>query len=308
VLWPQVLHALWLLVPLRLVLPAFVASPVAPATTVATPAAPPVGWFLAWLAGLALFGGLTAFALVRQRRRLRGRVLDDPVLARAAARLGFRRRVAVIVTDGVASPAVAGLVRPRILMPDVALSDEEREHVYLHELAHVQRGDLWVQALFGLVHLVFWFHPLVWIARSRAHALRELGCDARVAAVLREETPRYRETLLRFAERLLPTARLAGFLGGSAVILQRLRHLERGEWILSRGRRLAAAGAVVVLAAALVPRAQANVIAPSLSSLRASLAQRARHLAEHYESEGCLELQFTIRRLLQLEQEAKEER
>jgi len=36
------------------------------------------------------------------------------------------------------------------------------------------------------------------------------------------------------------------------------------------------------------------------------VARRVRHLVENYESEGCIELQWTVRRLIQLEEEAKE--
>jgi len=305
VVWPQLLHALWMLVPLGLFVPAG-AEPLAGGATVAAPAAPPGGWLVAGASGVAVFGAL---ALLAGRRALRGAPMRDPVLDRAAARLGLRRRVALVCSARIASPAVAGLFRPRIGMPDEPMSEQEREHVYLHELAHVQRGDLWAAALFGIVHLVFWFHPLVHVARRRAHALRELGCDARVASVLKEQTPAYRDTLLRFAARLLPAPGAAAFVGGPATILLRLRRLERGEWVRTGPRRLAAAIVLVALLVTAAPLAQARVVDPALAALhaeRARVADRALHLYRNYESEGCIELQWAVQRLIQMEKQAKE--
>jgi bla regulator protein BlaR1 len=305
VVWPQLLYALWLLVPLCALLPPL-STPVAAGPSVVAPATPPVALFAAWATGVLLFGLLALAAIVRQRKRSRGRPWDDPVLAHAARRLNIRRRIGLVVSPTIESPVVFGLLRPRIVLPDVEMTAAEREHVYLHELAHVKRGDLIVQALYGLVHLVFWFHPLVFVARRRAHGLREVCTDARVASVLRDETPAYRDTLLRFAARLLPQPDAAGFLGGSAVILMRLRWLDRGEWVLSRRKRIATATLLLALAATIVPRAQADIIDPTLASLqaeRARLEPRVRELS--MEHEGCLELQWIVRRLIQIERESQ---
>ena len=319
IVWPQLLHALWLLVLLRLFLPPHVTSPVAVSAgkLMAAPAAPPVAWMIAWASGVALFGIVAIRARVEARRALRRSTRPVPVhveqiLVRAAQRLDVRRRVVIVASSTVASPGVHGLIRPRIVIPATELesaTDRELEHVFLHELAHVARGDLWVRALFRTAHLLFWFHPLVFVARRRAHALGELCCDARVASVLGDQTPAYRATLLRFAARLLPEPRLTGFLGGPALIVLRLRRLDRGEWVISLRQRIASAGIVLATALILVPRAQAGVIDPAVASLRAErtrLAGRVRELAENYESEGCLELQWSVRRLIALEQEERE--
>ncbi|MHC4448963.1 MAG: M56 family metallopeptidase [Planctomycetota bacterium] len=306
VVWPQLLYGLWLLVPLCALLPAF-GSAVSTGAVAVAPADPPLILLMIWASGVAVFGVLAVAVILRQRRGLRGSVIEDPILARAAQQLGIRRRVALAASPHIASPVVYGIFRPRIVVPDSPMSAAEREHVYLHELAHVQRGDLLVSALYGLVHLLFWFHPLLYVARRRAHGLRELCCDARVASVLRDRTPEYRRTLLRFAARLLPQPGLTGFLGGPSVILLRLRWLDRGEWVFSRRRRVATAAVILILTTTLVPRAQAGVIDPAVASLHAEMARLDGRIPQlSLEHEGCFELRWTVQRILQLERQIEE--
>ncbi|MEM8886110.1 MAG: M56 family metallopeptidase [Planctomycetota bacterium] len=314
VVWPQLLHALWMLVPLRVFLPPTVTSPIAlaPEAAAFAPRVDPAPWFLAWIAGVALFGLLALRAHRRARRRLEDGAIAVDVGQRAvAARLGLRRRVLVLRGRHAGSPVVYGLLRPRVVLPRDLDDPREIEHVLLHEYAHVRRRDLWMQTLFGLANLLCWFHPLVYVARRRAAALREVCCDARVASVLREETPAYRATLLRIAENLLapPQPGLAGFLGGPAHILARLRWLERGEWTLSRRKRVATACAVFVLAVTLVPHAQASVIDPALRGLRAERAAaeaRLQHVIDNPHSTGCFELKWSVLRWMELENKVKE--
>jgi len=56
-------------------------------------------------------------------------------------------RVTLKLSGAAAVPAVCGLIRPVILLPEALaarLSAAQMEAVLLHELAHVRRGDPWV--------------------------------------------------------------------------------------------------------------------------------------------------------------------
>jgi hypothetical protein len=59
----------------------------------------------------------------------------------------------------------------------VDLTPVARAHVLLHELGHLRRRDLWVEALFTLAVALHWWNPLVWIALRLARADREVACD-----------------------------------------------------------------------------------------------------------------------------------
>ena len=80
-------------------------------------------------------------------------------------------------------PAVSGVLRSHILLPDGIdrlLNRDELDAVLIHELAHAKRRDNLIRLVFEVGLCAFWFHPLLWISRSRLCLYRELSCDESV--------------------------------------------------------------------------------------------------------------------------------
>lgn len=99
-----------------------------------------------------------------------------------------------------ATPAVAGLLRPRVVLPaDFATryTAEEQRLVIAHEQLHIERGDIPAQALATLLRCVFWFHPLVHLAAARFRFDQELACDAAVLARHPDSRRRYGEAMFK---------------------------------------------------------------------------------------------------------------
>lgn len=158
-----------------------------PITKVAKRPAPINVAVIVWLAGVALLLGRQTVASIRLHRAIgRMRPVGDDVVrlaADCARAIGLRRRVRMVETDRLRSPAVCGILRPTILLPaDVreTLSDAELRLVLLHELVHVRRDDALVDAIARLVRALHWFNPLVWIGVAAFRSDRELSCDAAV--------------------------------------------------------------------------------------------------------------------------------
>lgn len=126
---------------------------------------------LVWLAGAA---GMLLYALVRLallRRRLAEAVPEGE---------------GVWLCDGVASPFLLGLIRPRIYLP-ATLPEAEKPCVLAHEREHARRGDPLFKALGFLILAVYWFHPLLWLAYALFCRDLESACDERVIASLDPE-------------------------------------------------------------------------------------------------------------------------
>ena len=80
-------------------------------------------------------------------------------------------------------PAVHGLLRPHIHLPngiDRLLTADELDAVLLHERRHADRRDNLIRLLHELSLCILWFHPFVWMTRSRLALYRELSCDEAV--------------------------------------------------------------------------------------------------------------------------------
>jgi beta-lactamase regulating signal transducer with metallopeptidase domain len=81
------------------------------------------------------------------------------------------------------TPAVGGVLHPRILLPagiDRLLDRQELNAVLLHEVAHAKRRDNLIRLLYEVSLCALWFHPLIWIAGLRMALYRELSCDESV--------------------------------------------------------------------------------------------------------------------------------
>jgi beta-lactamase regulating signal transducer with metallopeptidase domain len=109
-------------------------------------------------------------------------------------------RFLALARRGLAGPAVAGVVAPRIVMPANAgerFTPEERAIIRAHERAHIDRKDPRTNGMIALAQCLNWFNPLIHLAAREARVDQELACDATVLARLPGQRRRYAETLLK---------------------------------------------------------------------------------------------------------------
>jgi beta-lactamase regulating signal transducer with metallopeptidase domain len=109
-------------------------------------------------------------------------------------------RFLALAQRGLAGPAVAGVIAPRIVMPANAaerFTPEERAIIRAHERAHIDRKDPRTNGLIALAQCLCWFNPAVHLAAREARVDQELACDATVLARLPGQRRRYAETLLK---------------------------------------------------------------------------------------------------------------
>jgi bla regulator protein blaR1 len=182
------------------------ASP-SPTTAIVSTTTSPFHWqrllLALWLTGLLVQLLLIARQWLWARTVLRESVpVHDETLqalcARQAEALGLRRYPQLRMSPAIASPQVAGLWRPIVLLPaSQLLTPEESAMALAHELAHLRRGDLWLVWVPAIAERLFFFHPLVaWAMREYA-LNREAACDAQVLQQHRAAPQTYGRLLLR---------------------------------------------------------------------------------------------------------------
>jgi beta-lactamase regulating signal transducer with metallopeptidase domain len=111
--------------------------------------------------------------------------LGAVLMALHLARLQARFHAAVQL--GVAGPAVLGMLRPRIVMPDTFeehFTAAEQAAVLAHEQVHLARQDARINALAALLRCLCWFNPLVHLGVASLRIDQELACDATAVAGL----------------------------------------------------------------------------------------------------------------------------
>jgi len=194
---------------------------------------------LIWLTGaliLAVYVCANNFNLLRIVKRERPltdqKILD--LLEDCKAEMGIRIILGVVATDKVKSPALFGFIRPRLLLPKgmlETLSQEELRYVFLHELAHLKRHDIYIGWLISLLQVLHWFNPLIWLAFYRLRADRELACDALVLARTQSgQAKDYGRTIVNLLERFSRSQRLpamAGILETKAQLKRRITMIAR---------------------------------------------------------------------------------
>jgi TonB family protein len=131
----------------------------------------------------------------------------------------------ILISPRVPGPLVTGVLRPRILLPEDSASwtPARRRAVLAHELAHIRRRDPAILLMTQAATIVYWFHPLCWLAAARLRMESERACDdAALRIGLRPST---------YAGQLLDLARL--FNPQRAIPMATTSHLEsRVKFIL----------------------------------------------------------------------------
>jgi beta-lactamase regulating signal transducer with metallopeptidase domain/type II secretory pathway component GspD/PulD (secretin) len=146
--------------------------------------------------------------------------------------IGMKFKVQMKLTTNSMSPAVCGLFRPAILIPQSLaenFSDEQLRAVLLHELIHLRRCDVWLNFVQALLQIFYWWHPLVWLANARIRRVREEAVDDAVMLALRDEAESYAPTLLEVAKlslnRPLVSLGLVGIMESRNTLRQRIERL-----------------------------------------------------------------------------------
>jgi beta-lactamase regulating signal transducer with metallopeptidase domain len=187
-----------------------------------------------WLAGAILLGGYLAasnFALWRIVKREHPLINQEilELFEECKSQMDVQTIVALVPNDQVRSAALFGFVRPRLLLPREMIataSPEELRYIFLHELAHLKRHDIYLGWLTSLLQVLHWFNPLVWLAFYRMRGDRELACDALVLTRTNEEESqdygRAIVALLRRLSRSRPLPAMAGILESRSQLKRRI--------------------------------------------------------------------------------------
>lgn len=147
---------------------------------------------LTWLAVTLLFAGRLLIGQHRLSKRVRqGRIVTDPsileLLGNCKKLIGVRASIHLIASTAVQTPALMGVFRPKLLLPPHVIETfvpAKLRDIFLHELAHLKRGDVVINWVASVLQVVHWFNPVLWYAFSRIRIEREMACDSFALSVI----------------------------------------------------------------------------------------------------------------------------
>lgn len=234
--------------------------------------------FWLWLSGAVLLGGYTAWVNIRFARQLKRHTisLTTPawlkLFAECKERMRLRRTVVLKSSRWVTTPTLYGIIRPQLIVPERlinSLSEEQMQHVFLHELAHCKRRDIAFNWLMQVMLVLHWFNPLLWYAQKRMREDQELESDALALACLAPDSGRsYGLTLIHVLESFSQPVQTAGnmnLMGSKAQLQRRIQMIKQFKAGASRWSILGIVLLVVISGCTLTNPKSNNAASPSPS-------------------------------------------
>ena len=180
--------------------------------------------YLAGAAAFLLYQGVS-YALFRRtvRRWKRDVTRADyaSLLSDTARDLGVNAPE-MIVCEAISTPAVTGLLRPRLLLPHERYDVQELRYILRHELCHLKRRDMLLKLVLLAANAMHWFNPVVYLMLRQADEDIELACDSAATDDLdRAERAAYSRTLLAAVQSSVRALPATTCFGGTVERLKR---------------------------------------------------------------------------------------
>lgn len=183
--------------------------------------------FYGYLAGAAAFLLYQGVSYAHFRRTVR-RWKKDVARADYAAMLSDTARdlgvsaPEMIVCEAISTPAVTGLLRPRLLLPHEHYDVQELRYILRHELCHLKRRDMLLKLVLLAANAMHWSNPVVYLMLRQADEDIELACDSAATDGLElPERAAYSRTLLAAVQSSVRALPATTCFGGTVERLKR---------------------------------------------------------------------------------------
>lgn len=163
-----------------------------------------------WILGILIAGIqlLRRYRLLQKAIRQLPAAQDPAVLAQLDRVLAERHfagsKFCIKESAHLCSPFVMGFFHPVIVVPKLALSEQDWYYILAHETVHYLHGDTLYKILIELLRIVFWWNPLFYLFRRKIAVYIEESADLIATEHLNAASKmEYLECLLRVAEKSL---------------------------------------------------------------------------------------------------------
>lgn len=163
--------------------------------------------FAIWLTGAACFllnRFIQHFSFIKLIKRWREDITEVEILNviyEAERDIGINNKVKYQICPILTSPALIGLFKPVVLLPNLTPDADTVKIFISHELIHYKRRDLWSKLLLLIASSVHWFNPFMGFISKEVLLQTEIACDEETLKfAVKEERVRYLESLALIAQ------------------------------------------------------------------------------------------------------------
>ncbi len=159
----------------------------------------PLLWFFGMILSLAFMITNRLYLSYKIKRNTINTNAFNNLLNVCKSKMNIDRNIETAYQDYISSPALFGLIKPKILLPKYAntMSQESLYYIILHELAHYKRKDMLVNYILLTIQAFHWFNPVVWFLFKEIREDMEVLNDSYVINVIgNEQSKDYSKSLV----------------------------------------------------------------------------------------------------------------
>lgn len=135
--------------------------------------------FIFWQLGMILVLGFNMICYVSYVRRLnKHKICAERQEIELLNNLLERKNTLRLYKNTIVkTPILIGFFCPAVILPNKKYEDIKLRNILMHEIAHMERHDIFIKWLFVFVGSIHWFNPLVYFVRREMNQACELACD-----------------------------------------------------------------------------------------------------------------------------------
>lgn len=157
-----------------------------------------------WLVGMCIYllVVISSYIIYLIRKHKKAiQIAENAVLNEVKKELKIKRHIKIRMSRDFESPMLVGVLFPVIYIPCREIPIEHMRMVFLHELTHYKRKDLFIKWLSLFVNAVHWFNPLAYLLCANVSEACEISCDMAVTKNMSDtEQKIYMKTILDLVE------------------------------------------------------------------------------------------------------------
>lgn len=185
---------------------------------------------LIWFVVFVLFymvGSIQGMLLINKimKRTTDCEVNQKSLLDELKGQLKIKKDIKLYTSDIVQTPFLTGIFYPKIILPNVSLTDEDWKLLMKHELTHYKNHDLLFKNLIELIQKIHWFNPFIYFYAKVFFESSELVCDqSTIKSATAKQRTKYANMLIQLAAETPSNKAIASFSNSDYKVLERRIH------------------------------------------------------------------------------------